>query len=692
MLIQGVPLQEQKQNVTFESRPVSIVSENRAGRFELYISVLYMKKRIFLALGLVFAFQAAAQKDETVLEIDGKKVSKTEFLQIYLKNNNAPKYDKASLDEYMELFKKFKLKVAEAEALGYDTIPKLKKELDGYRRQLSQPYLVDSTQNSALVKQAYERMKTEVRASHILIRLDENATPEDTLRAWNKIMALKKRIENGEDFNTVARGPNGSDDPSAQRNAGDLGYFTAFQMVYPFEEAAYTTPVGKISDPVRTRFGYHILKVVDQRPARGTMKAAHIMVATGKDASSEEIASAQKKIEEIYQKLKQGTSFEALASEFSDDNQTAEKGGVLPLFGTGTTTRMVPEFEEAAFKLKKDGDYSEPVKTDYGFHIIQRLEWTNLRSFDDMKKELQGKVNKDERSMKTQNSFVNKLKKEYGFKDSYAKTAKWFEQNLDSTYFLGKWNADAFTSNKTMFTLGKQTFTQQQFADYLEKNYNKARKGDAQTTVKKQYESWQRGEILAYEEKQLDRKYPEFKALMQEYHDGILLYEIMTDKVWNKAIRDTAGLRVYFEQNASNYQWGQRYNAFVYECRNQEVADQVAKLLKNDTTTSKTVIAVVNKDSELNLRVKTNKYEVEQTNFLKGRELKKGVNPSYTFEGKVYVIDVEEIIAPGPKQLSEAKGAVTSDYQNYLEKLWLEELSKKHPIVVHDAVLYSLGS
>lgn len=659
----------------------------------LIIFSQHMKKQLLLALGLFLGLQVVAQKEETVLEIDGKKVSKAEFLQIYLKNNNDPKYDKASLDEYMELFKKFKLKVAEAETLGYDTIPKLKKELDGYRKQLAQPYLVDSSQNSALVKQAYERMKTEVRASHILVKLDENASPEDTLVAYNRIMSLKKRIENGEDFAVVAKSKGGSDDPSAQRNSGDLGYFTAFQMVYPFEEAAYNTPVGKISNPVRTRFGYHLIKVADQRPARGTMKAAHIMVATGKDATPEEIESARKKINEIYDKLKAGESFEKLAGEFSDDSQTADKGGVLPLFGTGTTTRMVPEFEEAAFTLKNNNDITEPVKTDFGFHIIKRLEWTELRSFDQLKKEIQSKVNKDERAKKTQDSFIAKLKKDYGYSDSYKKTSGWFVQNLDSTYFMGKWNADKLTSDKPMFKLGKQVFTQQQFGDYLEKNYRNVRKSDNAALIKKQYIAWQNAEILAYEEKQLERKYPEFKALMQEYHDGILLYEIMTDKVWNKAIKDTSGLREFFAKNNDKYQWGVRYDAFVYECLNQDIANQVTAMLKSsDTISSKTIIGKVNKESELNLRVRTNKFEAEQTNFLKGQNLKVGVNAPYTVDGKVYVVKVSEIVAPGPKVLSEAKGAATSDYQNYLEKVWLEELSKKHPIVVHSSVLYSLGN
>ena len=650
-----------------------------------------MKKQLLLAIGVFFTLQVFGQKDETVLEIDGKKVSKNEFLQIYLKNNNDPKYDQKSLDEYMELFKKFKLKVAEAEALGYDTIPKLKKELEGYRKQLSQPYLVDSTQNSALVKQAYDRMKTEVRAAHILILLKDNPTPEDTLKAYNTIMALKKRIEGGEDFTTVAKSKGGSEDPSAQRNGGDLGYFTAFQMVYQFEEAAYTTKVGSISMPVRTKFGYHILKVNDQRPARGTLKAAHIMVATGKDTPSEEIESAQKKINEIYEKLKNGESFEALASEFSDDAQTSDKGGELPLFGTGTTTRMVPEFEETAFQLKADNDISQPVQTDFGFHIIKRLQWTPLKSFDELKKEIQSKVNKDERANVTQQSFISKMKKEYGFVDNYKKTSKWFVESIDTNYFKGKWSASNLKSNTVMFTLGKQNFTQQQFGTYLEKNYRSVRNMDSKSLVAKQYVNWQKAEVLGYEEKQLERKYPEFKALMQEYHDGIVLYEVMTDKVWNKAIKDTSGLKEFFAKNNEKYVWGQRYNAYVYECLNKEVADKVAKMLKSDTISSKTILAEINKDSELNLRVRTGKFEVDNTPFLKGQQLSKGVNSAYVFDNKFMIVKVDEIMKPGPKLLSESKGAATSDYQNFLEKQWLDELAKKHPIKVNTAVLYSLG-
>lgn len=650
-----------------------------------------MKRSLLLLIGLVGSLNLFAQKEPVVMEIDGKPVTKSEFLQIYLKNNTDPKFDKASLDEYMELFKKFKLKVAEAQLLGYDTIPKLKNELDGYRKTLAAPFLVDNEVNDVLIKQAYERYKKEIRASHILVKVDENASPADTLKAYNKIMALKKRIEAGEDFKTVAQSAGGSDDPSVKQNGGDLGFFTAFQMVFPFEEAAYNTPVGKISNPVRTRFGYHILKVVDTRPARGSIKTAHIMVASRPEDSPEDIEAAKKKIDEIYAKAIAGEKFEELAANFSDDPGSNDKGGALPLFGSGASTRMVPEFEDAAFALKNVGDISQPIKTDFGFHIIKKLEWHDIGTFESMKKDLQSKVNRDERAKITQNSFVTKLKKEYKYKDSSKKGLKWFVANIDSTYLEGKWNPSSLKTNTTLFQLNGKAYTQQQFADYLAKNVRGAKKGSSAEIVNTQYKNWEKAAILEYEETQLERKYPEFKALMQEYHDGILLYEVMTDKVWNKASRDTVGLEAFYTQNKAKYQWEERADAMVYECLNNDIANSVYKMIQNDTINSKHVIEKINKDSELNLRVRTNKFEIVNTPYLKGQNLKKGVNKPYEYEGKFYVVKVDKLIPAGPKELTEAKGVITSDYQNQLEKDWMEELYKKHPIVVHENVLYNLG-
>ena len=651
-----------------------------------------MKKTLVLSLFGFLTNIALAQKEPVVMTINNKQVTKSEFLKIYTKNNPNPSFDKDSLDQYMELFEVFKLKVAEAEALGYDTIPRLKKELEGYKRQLALPYLIDSVQNQAMVQEAYNRTLTEVRCSHILVKLDPNASPKDTLAAYNRLLGLKARIEKGEDFASVAKSKLGSEDPSVVNNGGDLGYFTAFQMVYPFEEKAYTTSVGSISEPFRTRFGYHILKVTDKRPARGTIKVAHLMISTGRDATAETRQNAEKKINEIYDSLAAGSSWEKMVSAYSEDANSIKRAGELPAFGSGTSQRMVLEFEDAAFALKNVGEFSKPVKTQYGYHIIKLIEWTPVKSFDNMRRELQAKVNKDERSKVTQDSFVQKLRSQYAYQFAGDKNLEWFFANLDSTYFVGKWNAEKLKSNKTLFVLDGKKFKQQDFAKYVEKNFRTVRKDEVAVVVKQLYQQWEKNQILAYEESLLPAKYPAYKSLVQEYHDGIILYEIMQDQVWNKAVKDTAGLRTFFNENSGKYVWNERLDATVYECKDEHIAVQVyGMLLQADTVNSKDVLEVINKDSELNLKVRMNKFEVVQTPYLQKRNFTAGLNPVYSVDGKWYVVKVAEVLPPAPKEFSEAKGIATSDYQTYLEKKWLEALRLKHKIVINEDVLYQIG-
>ena len=651
-----------------------------------------MKKTLVLFLfGFLTQF-TFAQKDPVVMTINNKPVTKSEFLQIYTKNNPNPSFDKDSLDRYMELFQVFKLKVAEAEALGYDTLPRLQKELEGYKKQLALPYLIDSVQNQAMVQEAYNRTATEVRCSHILVKLDPNASPKDTLAAYNRLLGLKARIEKGEDFASVAKSKLGSEDPSVVNNGGDLGYFTAFQMVYPFEEKAYTTQVGAVSEPFRTRFGYHILKVTDKRAARGTIKVAHLMISTGREASAETRQNAEKKINEIYDSLSTGASWEKMVSAYSEDANSIKKSGELPAFGSGTSQRMVLEFEDAAFSLKRVGEFSKPVKTQYGYHIIKLIEWTPVKSYDLLRRELQAKVNKDERSKITQDSFVQKLKQQYNYTYKADKGLAWFEQQIDSTFFMGKWKASSLKSNKTLFVLGGQKFKQQAFAQYVEKNFRTVRKDAPAVVVKQLYTQWEKNQILAYEEALLPAKYPAYKALVQEYHDGIILYEIMQDQVWNKAVKDTAGLRAFFMENRSKYVWSQRLDATVYECKDEHVAVQVyGMLVSADTITSKEVLEVINKDSELNLKVRMNKFEVAQTPYLQDRNFTPGLNPVYSMDGKWYVVKVAAVLAPAPKEFNEAKGLATSDFQAFLEKKWLEALRLKHKIVINEDALYQIG-
>lgn len=653
-----------------------------------------MNKLIAFAITCMISMTGFSQNDPVIMTIDGNPITKSEFLQIYLKNNDNPQYDQKSLDEYMELFKRFKLKVAEAEALGYDTIPSLKKELAGYQKTLARPYLIDSTKNEALVREAYDRTLEEIHAAHILIRVESNATPEDTLKAYKRLLDLKKRIEGGESFDAVAKSKLGSEDPTVKDNGGDLGYFTAFQMVYQFEDAAYTTPVGGVSNPFRTRFGYHILKVIDRRPARGTMEAAHLMIAARSDASETEIANAETKINELYDMLQAGDSFEELVGKYSDDPSSNQKNGMLPQFGTGTTTRMVPEFTEAAFALKNDGDYSKPVQTDYGFHIIKRISWKDVDSFDALKKEIEKKVAKDARAEKTQASFVTKLKKEYGFSSKSAKGLKWFYANIDSTYHLGEYKASDYSKKKVLFKLDKQKFRADDFSEYLAKNYRAARKEDSRNVVNKQYKLWEDETILNYEESKLPGKYPAYKALITEYHDGILLYEVMSDKVWNKAMRDTVGLKAFYQSNKGNYQWGERVDAEVYECGSLIIAQQASKLLASDTLTSAQIVQASNTSSSLNVKFRKGKFDTTNTGFISASpsSLKKGINEIYEFEDKFYLVKVLDKLPAGPKEFEEAKGAITSDYQNHLEKEWMKEIEGKHKLVINKEALYSIGN
>ena len=653
-----------------------------------------MKNILLFILALGLTFNLFGQTDAIIMEIDGKPVTKSEFLQIYLKNNNDPKYDKETMDEYMELFRKFKLKVAEAEALGYDTVPRLKKELEGYRKQLATPYLTDSSMNQIMVKESYDRVSEEIRASHILLRLNPDVIPKDTLLAYNRLIKMRKEIMDGKDFEMVAKGKSGSEDPSVKDNGGDLGYFTAFQMVTPFEDAAYTTPIGEVSMPIRTKFGYHIIQVVDKRPARGTITAAHIMVTKGDNSGAEEegsSASAKKKIDEIYMRLKNGEDFEGLAKQFSDDPSTNSKGGVLPTFGSGTTTRMVTNFEDAAFSIQEDGGICEPIQTQYGWHIIKRLNLVPLASFDKMKKELENRVSRDDRAKRTQDSFVKKLKQDYSYKAKSVRRVNYLKNVIDSTYFAGEFKADQVKKNKLLYKIDGQKIRQSEFAGFLAKTYRTQPQQSVETLVDNQYKEFEKSQILGYEESKLEMKYPAFKSLMQEYHDGILLYEVMSDKVWNKGMKDTTGLKTFFENNREDYMWGARYDAMVYECLNMDVAKQVSDMTKNDTITSKHVIDKINAESQLNLSVKTNKFEVDKTPFLTNANLKKGINPVYSFEEKYYVVKVENILPAGMKELNETRGAVTSDYQNYLEKEWLMEIEKKHPVIIYTEVLYNLN-
>ncbi len=634
--------------------------------------------------------QAQTSADPVLMTVAGKNITKSEFEAIYHKNNNkSASADSKSLQDYLELFINFKLKVREAEELGLDTVAAFKNELEGYRKQLAAPYLTDNEVNDMLLKEAYDRMKKDVRASHILIKCDAAALPKDTLIAYNKAIAARNRILKGEDFSKVAREL--SEDPSAKDNGGDLGYFTSMQMVYTFETAAFSAETNKVSMPVRTRFGYHIILKTDERPNQGQITVAHIMVKTPqKDAAVKDTSKTdpKAKIDEMYAKIKAGADFAEMAKQFSDDKGSAKKGGELPMFGTG---RMVIEFEKAAFALKNDGDMSMPIQTQYGWHIIKRLSKKELGSFDELKPELKAKIGKDSRSQNGKESMIAKIKKQYNFKENL-KLRDEFVKVMDTTFFDAKWKHEAAAKlNKdALFSIGEKTYSQKDFAMYLENHQSKRAKTDFTLLVKDMYKEFVNESCLGYEESKLASKYPEFKALLQEYRDGILLFDLTDKNVWSKAVKDTTGLKVFYEENKSKYMWDTRAEATVYKCATEKVAADVRKMLKDKAKkkyTNDDILKAINKDSQLNLNIETGKYSKGENDIVDKFEWKNGLSANSTVDKQVVFVDFENIIAPTNKSIAEAKGLITADYQNYLEKQWIASLRNKYQFSVDKAVL-----
>jgi peptidyl-prolyl cis-trans isomerase SurA len=628
----------------------------------------------------------AQEKDPILLTVDGQNVSLSEFEAVYRKNNREATVDPADLKEYLELYINFRLKVREAEALGLDTLKKFIEELKGYQKQLAKPYLTDKNVSEALIKEAYERMKQDVSASHILLKVGPDALPKDTLAVYNRIVELRNAALKG-DFEALAR--KNSEDPSAAENGGNLGWFSAMRMVYPFETAAFTTPVGQISQPVRTRFGYHILKINGKRDALGELKVAHIMLKTGKEATAEDVAKAKEKALEVKGILAKGLStFEELATKYSEDKGSSVKGGELPQFGSG---RMVAAFEKAAFALKEIGDVSEPIETEYGWHIIKLLQRIPVPTFEATKDDLTAKVSKDSRSQLTRTVVIDRVKKEAGFKEFTAPVDE-LAMFLDARVLEGKWNADtAKALTKTVMTLGNKSYTQFDLAQFVGKQQTRRKPEDLRVLLNGFYAQFVEESVLAYEESQLEKKYPEYKALLKEYRDGILLFDLTDQKVWSKAVKDTVGLQAFYEKSKDKFMWEKRLDAEIYHVQKdsilQPLLDELKKKFKKGEVDSEAIVKTYNVNSKLNLRAEAGKYQMEDEEVLKNVAWEKGVQGPFKVGENQVIVVVKEVLAPTTKTLKEARGLVTAEYQQYLEQEWIKELRSKYKYKADDTLL-----
>lgn len=584
-----------------------------------------MKRTFILLASMVMSLVTIAQ-DETLMTINGKAISAAEFMYIYEKNNQAGAIDPKSMDEYLDMFINFKLKVAEAEAQGIDTTESFKKELQGYRAQATPKYLQDEQAMDSLVEMSWRHMAKNRRAAHIAIQCPQAADSAQQAEALAKINEAYERVTKGwsekKGRRTIKHGPVAFDvearristDPNVQETGGELGWITPFRYVYPLEEAVYGTAVGQISAPFRTAYGWHIVLVEEERD-HVEVKASHIMkmVPRGEGAQTDSIAAKQKALIDSIAKIVTKDNFAEVAKVESEDRGSSTRGGELGWFGKGM---MVKPFEDTAFGLK-DGEISAPFQTAYGWHIIYKEGERGILPLDSMRQQVLRQVQRDERVMEADKSFVRKTRAEY---------------NLDASM------TDA--------------------------------------------------EVKAYADAHLEDKYPEFKNLVQEYHDGILLFEVSLREVWDKAAKDTTGLEAFFKANKKQYPWEKvHWKGYVLQCKDESSARAARSIIKSAEKDSV--------ESYINRRLNTDSIQYVKVQYGLWEQGKNAAVDKYGLKIKNSEFTPSEelpvVVCVGkklksPEEWSDEKGKVTTDYQDYLEAEWIKQLRAKYEVKVNQEV------
>lgn len=642
-------------------------------------------KRLLLLVFVLFQFAIFAQTKDVLFTIDNHNYYTDEFVRVYNKNLDLVKDDsQKNLDNYLELFIGYKLKVEKANKIGLQNSVNYQNELKSYRTQLSKNYLSDSKVTNELVQEAYDRMKQEIRASHILVLVDESAAPEDTLKAYQKILDIKKRIDSGEDFIKVAQ--QFSEDPSVKENNGDLGYFSAFRMVYPFENAAFSTQVGQLSKPFRTRFGYHLVKVVDKRMNRGEVSVAHIMILKPADPAIKSEDKSKQTIEDIYKKIQQGESFESLAQQFSEDKSSASKGGVLQRFGSGQLSSEV--FESMAFSLQNKDEISQPFQSQFGWHIVKLIDKHPLQSLSEMKSDLEDKVRKDERSLLITNSLAKKLRVKYAFsKDQKMISA--VKKVVNDDFYAQTWevpSANKEFQNAILVINKTKRITALQFLNFVDNQQkSKIKTKPVAKLVDDLFEKFIDEQLTTYYNENLENEFPEFKHVMDEYRDGLLLFDLMDKEIWTRAKTDTTGIFTYFKNNQINYQWKKRFEVDIFSSTDKLIIEKAQQFL-NKGKSLDFIKEKLNKDGKVNVMVKSGLFEEDYDILSYYPSASKGVTSIVSKDNYFFVLNINAVKEAGDKDFEDCKGKVISDYQQFLESNWVNELRKEFEVKVNQDV------
>ncbi len=633
-------------------------------------------------LGSTWSVLAQTTK-EALLTLDGKPVEIDELVYLISKgrNTDTPKsgVSREEFEENLDLFINYKLKVREAEALGLDQAEEFSREFNSFKETLIYPYLIKNSLEEGELRKAYSRMQEVVRASHVLFQFPPNASSDDSLIVLKMALKVKAEIENGGNINELA--VQYSDDPSSKINKGDLGYFTSLQMVQPFEDAAFNLQVGQLSDPVLSNFGYHVIQVQDRQPNPGQVRVSHILVRFDAENQTQE-ENARRKISDIYAEIqKESTVWEDIVKTFSEDPATNQRGGMLPWFGVGN---MIPEFEMAAFSLTEIGEISPPLKTQYGYHILRLEEKKPIDTFEEMEESIRSKILRDSRSGMIQSQVVAIQKARYGFVENDASLAL-LAQVLNQT------NKSSFEpalisrslENTPLFTLQGKTYKAAELAAYIkaEELSPKVKGG----TFDIWYDRFVASTLAQTEEKDLEANNKEYQMLLKEYRDGILLFSLMNQEVWQKGITDSIGQVEFYRKNISRYQWKNRIEAYIVKVLDKTKLVNARQVLQGNGF-NQTLI----QNFEANFKANTPlAYQTESGIFeYADHEILSKVNLNQTFQeievdGSTYLVTLGQKFPAEPRKFEESRGLVIRDYQEYLDKTLTDTLKRKYPIQIN---------
>ncbi len=630
-------------------------------------------------------------QDPTLFTVNNESVKVSEFLYIYSKNNGKEAdYSKKSLDEYLELYKKFKLKVAKAKTLRLDTLTELKDELHMYQQQVSNSYIMDKEVTEQLIREIYERQKHDISVRHIFFQFPANNPSSDTLATYQRAMKAYNDVQKGIPFGKVVQ--ESSDDRTNINHSGDLGYVTAMlpEGFYEVENAIYQLPLGGISKPVKSNGGYHILKVEDIRPARRELEIAQLLIKKPTERPADQ--SNKSSADVVYNLLQNGADFNQLVQTHSDDQATKAKDGYIGFVGIN---QFEKEFEDSVFSLQNDGDISRPIESRLGWHIIKRISKKEELPYPQVKEKLKTLLEQDSRYQYARTRVIDRIKSSNGFVFQ-DKNVQSFITALPVEVTSFSWEVSPNLPDIELFKLGNKTFTSKPFAHYLKNNTEErlqfANGTPAMTVVPGILNKYINEKVIEFEQEHLANTYPEFRNLMREYDEGILLFEITRQSVWDKASLDSIGLKSFFEKNKSNYKWYERalIHEYFIKSTNEAQIKSIYEFSKKKGV-EKTLKKFNKKQKGLITFEKD--YLEKESEDMKSLSWAPRFTTPYSIDqekGMTTWKKVEKLLPASQKTLEESKGYAIADYQDFLEKQWIAQLQHEFKVSVDQKVLDSL--